>query len=171
VEEAYSRGYEEGQAAAEANLSTELAALRADCEARLERSRALFCEALADKLASDLRQQIDAVHTSISDQLVSALLPIMRRVLTEASVRELAHGLNDLLSEDDALVVELRGPKELIDRVTHRLGDMDASTGRQTETRFRCILDETSELKMTANDTIIEARLMSWIRRIEAAVA
>src|SRR5690606_38321449 len=105
MEEAYSRGYEEGQAAAEANASAELAALGADCEARLEQSRALFSEALADRLTSDLRQQIDAVHAAISDQLVSALLPILRRALTEACVHELAHSLDDLLNENEAVTV------------------------------------------------------------------
>jgi len=171
MEEAYSRGYEEGQAAAEANASAELAALRADCEARLEQSRALFSEALADRLASDLRQQIDAVHAAISDQLVSALLPILRRALTEACVHELAQGLDDLLNENEAVTVELRGPKELIDRVAAQLGKNTQPTAQKAEPQFRCIADEASELRVIADDTIIEARLMNWIRRIEMAVA
>jgi hypothetical protein len=171
MEEAYSRGYEEGQAVAEANASAQLATLRADYEARLERSRTLFSEALADKLTSDLREQIAAVHASIGDQLVSALLPILRHVLTEACVRDLAHGLDDLLNEGEAITVELRGPKELIDRVANRLGEIASPAAEQAELRFKCIADEASELKVIAKDTIIEARLMNWIQRIEAAVA
>jgi hypothetical protein len=171
MEEAYARGYEEGRAAAEANANAEVASLQADFEARLERSRTLFSEALADKLISDLREQIADVHASIGDQLVSALLPILRHALTEACVRDLAHGLDDLLSEDEAITVELRGPKELIDRVANRLDETTPPIPDQTGPRFKCVVDEASELKVIAKDTIIEARLMNWIRRIEAAVA
>jgi len=167
AEEAYARGHDEGRAAAEADHRAELTAMRAGYEERMERSSALFCESLTEKLVSELRRQIDAVHATISDQLVSALLPVLRHVLTEASVRELAGGLGDLLNEAEALTVELRGPQELIDRVIGCLSQSQPPA----EPRIRCVVDETAELRVTANDTVIEARLMDWIKRLTMAVA
>lgn len=168
IDEAYARGLEEGRAEAEAQRSTELAILREDCENRLEQSKVVFCDNLTDRLTSELRRQIDNVHASIDQQLVSALLPVLRHVLTEATVKELAHGLNDILAEQDAITVELRGPQELVDRITDTLNRMNEMP--QTNSKLKCVPDETSALSIIANDTVIEARLMSWIQRIAAVV-
>jgi len=170
VEEAYSRGYEDGQSAADAQLSIELAKLHAEYGEQIERSSALFSETLADRLTSQLQTKIAQIHAAISDQLVSALLPVLRHVLAEASVRELASGLDELLNETGVLAVELRGPQELIDRVKSRLVALENQEVAVREPRFKCIVDEAAELSITANDTVIEARLMSWIERITMAV-
>ncbi|MGE0768248.1 MAG: hypothetical protein AB7L90_17470 [Hyphomicrobiaceae bacterium] len=170
VDEAYSRGFEEGQSATEAHLLAEMATLRSDYDERLERSSAQFCDALAERLTSDLRRQISELHDSLSDQLASALLPVMRHVLTDASIRELAASLGRLLDEHDAMTVEIRGSQELIDRVSRRLHDISTRGDLQETPRFRCVVDDAAELRVTANDTIIEARLMNWIERITMAV-
>lgn len=167
---AYTRGYEAGKSSAEARLSAELAALHAEHAESMERSRALLGDGLAEKLASELRRQIAAVHVSVSDQIVSALLPLMHRVLTEASMRELAEELGQFLNEAGALTVELRGPQELMERVRRRLTEMERQGMLREEPRLKCVVDEVAELRATANDTVIEARVMDWIRRISAAV-
>jgi len=170
AEAAYSRGYEEGRAAAQAAHAAEMADLRSDYEARMEGTSALFSTAVAETLRLELHDQIALVHSSISDQLTTALLPVLRHVLTEATVRELAGSLDDLLGEPGAITAELRGPQDMIDRVTARLRDMDASPTDQGNPRLKCVADETAALRITVNDTVIEARLMEWIKRIAAAV-
>lgn len=170
VEDAYSRGYSEGQEAARARSTVEFEALRADYEARMERTGTLFSDALVDRLVSELHRQIDAVHLSVSGQLAAALLPVMRHVLAEATVRELAGNLAGLLDETDTLTIELRGPQELIDRVTRRLDDMETPAIGREDPRLKCVVEETIELRVIINDTVIETRLMHWIERLAAAV-
>lgn len=172
IEDAYSQGYNEGQAAAMANLEAQIAALRADYDERLERTKSLYCESLADKLTSNLVRQIEIVQATISDQLVSALLPVMQHVLTEATVRQLTDELGGLLSEANTLTIELQGPKEMVDRIINRLADLNKKNESrpQDPARFKCIVDEIAEVRITANDTVIEARLTNWIERITAAV-
>jgi hypothetical protein len=170
VKEAYSRGYEDGHAAAEAHMRAELDAQRAKYDERMEHLNALFSEKLSEQLTSELRHQIANVHVTISDQLVAALLPVMRHVLTEASVRELIDKLGRFLNETGALAVELRGPADLIERVSNRLVDMEKQGMLREVPSIKCIVDETAELRVTANDTVIESRVMDWIDRIKAAV-
>jgi hypothetical protein len=167
--EAYAKGYEEGRSVAQAEARAELAAVEAGHREQLEQTMAQFSERLADELSAGLGRQMAHLNATLSDQTVSALLPVLRHALTEASIRELADGLAMLTREAGAVTVELSGPQQLVDRVWQLYRErekLEPNEGPQV--RFR--IDESAELRVSADETLIESRLMEWMARIAEAV-
>lgn len=168
--EVYARGLEEGQVAGRAQVESDLAALQADYEHRLEKAKSVFSQTVAEQLSGELRHRVEMLHSTLAEQVVSALLPVLRHTLTEATIRELADGLRMLVGDGEAVSIELSGPEELVERVWHRYCELEGGqrTGPTPEVRFSH--GATTEVRMSVNDAVIELRLMEWIARIVEAV-
>jgi hypothetical protein len=168
--EAYAKGYEEGRSEARAQAEAEVAALRADFGVQLEQTMSKFSDRLGDNLAAQLASQIERLFAAMADQVALALHPIMRHVLTETSIREIAESLRTLTQEGGAITVEISGPQELVDRVWRRYGESQALRGGVAMPEVRFVIDDAIDVRARVNDTVIESRLMEWVARIAEAV-
>lgn len=168
VSEAYAKGLEEGRAIARAEAETEIAQLTAGFELRIEEIKATFSKEVARKLGHDLQQRLEEIHTTLEEQVVAALLPILRRNVLERSVRDAASALRGIAGDSEAIVVELSGPDDLVEQVMQYFREQDQ--GRSGEPVVRLIPGDTTEVRASVNGTLIETRLEDWISKIEEAV-
>lgn len=169
IDEAYTKGYEDGMQSARREAQAEIDAAHLDCRQRLERAEALFSEKLADELGDKLCSQIERLQDSISDQLVTALLPLLHFALTEAAIREMVDGLRILTIDSEVIHVVLSGPQPLVESVWRRYCESASSTSKPLPD-VTIVIDEAIELRVTVNDSVIQARLGEWISRLEKAV-
>jgi hypothetical protein len=168
--EAYAKGFEEGQAVARTQAESELAALRADVESRLEEAKGLFSQAVTAQLTGQLHHRMEQLHAVLADQVGSALVPVLRHALTEASIRELADAMRRLARDGDAVTITLSGPEELVEQVWRRYRKLEGGQHADFAPEVRFIHDPTAEIRVSVNDAVIESRLMEWIARISEAV-
>lgn len=168
IADAYAKGYEEGQARTKAEAHAELDAVHCFYRRELDELTGRLSDKLADELTSQLRGQLSRMQNAIADQAASALVPVLQHALTEASVRELADGLSDLTRDGGAFAIELRGPKDLLDRVWSRyLEKMELLGSDGPQVRFA--IEDMAEVRVVVNDAVIESRLMEWVARIAEA--
>jgi hypothetical protein len=168
VGEAYARGYEEGRSAARKEGETRIAGIEAGHQVQLEAARRQFSHAIVAELSDKLRARMEELDAMLADQAVAALLPLLRHALTAASVREMAEGLSAITRDKGAVVVELSGPKDLIELVWERYRELTCGQKPGRDVRFR--IAETVEMRAVVDETVIEARLMEWVARIMEAV-
>lgn len=169
LDQTYIKGHEDGKQSARIQAQAELDAVLLDYQQRLARTKAQFSERLADELSDRLRAQIDRLQDSISNQLVTALLPLLRYALTEATLREMAEGLRILTADREVIHVELTGPKDLVEKVWQKYRDSRPCTSSPVP-EPKIVIDEQVELRLVVNDSIMQARLVEWISKLEEVV-
>ncbi|MGE0630430.1 MAG: hypothetical protein AB7O43_21755 [Hyphomicrobiaceae bacterium] len=164
--EAYARGFEEGRAAAQEQADSELMAARADFDHRLEEARSVFSQAIAERLSVDLHRQLEQMQAALSDQVASALMPVLRLAFTEAAIRELADGIRTLAGDGEAVAIELSGPQEMVDRVWGRYRELEGERASSSNPDVRFNYSDAADVRVRINDSIIESRLAEWIARL-----
>ena len=170
IAEAHAKGLEVGQALARARFDDETAILHADFERRLEATKSAFSQSIAQVIISTITEQVGELRTRLVEQMATAVLPVLRHVLTEATVRELADELHTLIGDAETVTVEISGPADLLERVweaylEHR---SRAKGGPTPEVKFA--VGSTTEVRITVGDAIVESRLFEWIGRTMEAV-
>ena len=168
IGEAYANGVDEGRAIARGEAEAEIAQLTAGFELRIAEIKSTFSKDLAKKLSLDLQKQLDEIHATLEEQVVAALLPTLRRALSERSVREAAAALRELAGDSEAITIDLSGPEDLIEQVLQHFRELDQ--GRSGEPVVRFNQAETTEIRASVNGALIESRLEDWMRKIEEAV-
>jgi hypothetical protein len=169
IEEAYQKGIAEGRALERQEADTQAAELSVDYERRLEETMRRYSVALADRLAGELRAGIDKARITISDQVATALLPFLRAGLTRASIESFVAELGELVEMPDGMSFDVACPRDLIEPLREALGDAMAKRGAPPGS-VRCIPGDTSEIRVTIDNRVIETRLADWLARLDGVL-
>lgn len=164
IELAQEEGNAEGAAEA-------LAAACAEHEAALARERLLFETRLSDERAkwtqdesARLSQKIDLALAEIEADIAHSAARVLRFFLSETLrrkvVEQLAHEVGVLLNDKKHPIIKISGAEDLIDALRDKLSAFSAAIDYAP--------DRSTDVKVVADQTIIDSRIEAWIERIKA---
>lgn len=169
VQEAYQKGLAAGRALEREATEAQTAELAVDFERQLESVRGTFSTVLADSLAAELRAGIDAAGARLSSHVATALLPFLRDGITQAAITSFVQELGGMIDTTEGLSVEVACPKDIVDLVRERLAEAMAARGAPPGS-VRCVPGDTTDIRVTLNETVIETRLAEWLARLEGVL-
>ena len=170
IEDAYARGYAEGQSATQSKLEAQIAELTASCEARISEVERTFSRDVSEMLGRESRQQLARIHALLEEQVLNVLVPVLRRTLSELSIREIAAGMRTLANDGSAVVIELSGPQEIVERVWQSYQELEPGNASDAEPVVRFTPGDALEVECRVNGTLIQSRLGEWINKIDEAI-
>jgi len=162
IAEAHASGFESGKAAA-----------MAASEAKLEEQRALFARQLGtereawaaqegQKLGAQLTAGLLALEAQIADAVARVLAPFVEARLCHQAIADLRADLEVLLTRNASLNVSIAGPEDLLQALRDQLCGTPCSV--------TYVANSACEVRITADQAILETRLAAWKTRIEEAV-
>ncbi len=152
--------YAEGVAAGGLALEQALGAERLAFAERLANERASWADEEGARLGEAFRAALAAVETSIAASVARVLRPFVGAALREKAVGELAEAIGLVLRDPDRAMFEISGAPDLITALQKRLAGATATIAFTSSS--------STEVRVVADQTIIESRIDAWLRRIEA---
>ena len=150
------------QEAARQEIETAVAAERARAEENLAAERKKWSEAEAERLSIQLSEAFKKLEKTIIDSVARILSPFLAEVWRSQMIDELETTLRTLLTDKQHTHLKISGPEDLLSALSERLG----TYGAAIEFAFNAEPD----VKVLANDTIIETQLNAWTSRLAEAV-
>jgi hypothetical protein len=161
--EAHANGVESGKAAAMATFEAKLVEERARFAQQLAAERAAWAAQEGERLAGQLAAGQRAIETEIADAAARVLAPLLEARLCRQAIADLRGELEVLLAKDPGLGLSISGPKDLLEALRRELSDTRCSVAYAAS--------DACEVRVVADQTILETRLAGWKARIEEAVA
>ena len=158
LEEVHIQGVLEGRAEAQAEYDRRLETTVADLQAAFARERAAWVTAQAELLAGALASELQRTGDLIADQVARVLQPFVEGRTREKAVSELRSLLDQMMFKGDFRKISVKGPEDLVSALKERIGDQ---VGGITYTA-----DEAAGLTVSADETILEARISTWVDAI-----
>lgn len=158
IESARDDGYAQGMAAAAAEYRAELAREKLLFEGRLASERSDWTqresEILADKFGGAFRDIEARIAASVAHILQSVLGERLRRKVVEALVED----IGILLGDKTHKVIAISGPADLLAELRQRLPGFEAA--------IEYVTIPSIDVRVIADQTIIDSRLEAWLERI-----
>jgi hypothetical protein len=162
VDEAFARGLERGQAAAEAEFAARLAEQQARHDAELTTAREAWALQEGGKLADLLAAGLKDIEKQIAAVTARVLQPFLAAELRNRAIADLAENLNVLLAQGGAASVAVFGAPDLLEALRIRLGGDGAGISYHP--------GQTGDVRVTVGQTVLETRLGDWVAKIEEAL-
>ncbi|HXF55715.1 MAG TPA: hypothetical protein VNK52_16495 [Hyphomicrobiaceae bacterium] len=162
IEEAFARGMAEGKAAARREYEAELDRRNEAFAQKLASEREAWAAETAEKLAVQMAAGMRSIEESIANSLAHVLEPFLIAELRRQAIDELVGIMRGLAAKDGAVSLEVCGPEGLLAEVRDRLAD-DGLMVRFTP-------GEARDVRVHADQTILETRLGTWVEKIKGAV-
>ena len=169
LHEAYEKGREAGEAAACEVARRDRELLTADCERRIQQTKSAFGAAVGQELALGLKNSLDELGTTLSNDVCSILLPLISRHLAEETARQLADEIKAVFMHGAVLSIEINGPDELVDSFIARL-EQDPAWSDVSRPQLRRSRASGTELRVLYDRSAIETRLGEWIEAVNKAI-
>jgi flagellar biosynthesis/type III secretory pathway protein FliH len=164
-EEGFREGLAEGRRHAEEECSARLEAMQTAHAEELAARERLWADQLARDLARRVDDGLSRVMRELETILAEMLAPVLATAVRERAVADFARVLAGLAAAEGepspALVLTVRGPRELLEALTARLPDIGLKTERD---------DTATDLEIRLRDTVVRTRLAEWRRRLEQAL-
>jgi hypothetical protein len=160
--EAHASGVESGKAAAMAALEPKLEEQRAQLARQLASERKAWATQQGEKLGMQLEAGLRALEAEIADAAARVLAPLLEAQLCERAVADLLAELEVLLRKDPGLSLSITGPEDLLQVLRSRLADKACTV--------TYVASEACDVRISADQTLLETRLAAWKARIEEAV-
>jgi hypothetical protein len=157
LDDAQRRGYAAGLAEGEAKLAEE----RVRGALTIANERAKWCEqqaAIVDGLAAACRE----LETNVASAVARILQPFLADAVRDKAVAALVEQISALTSHSPVPAFRVTGPSDLLDLVRARL-DAAGRTGIDYQIADVC------EIRVVADQTVIETQISAWIDRLKDA--
>jgi hypothetical protein len=172
LEAAREEGRTEARAAAEAEHEAALAEAvsaereRADAAhaAALDAARAEWAAAEGERLAGLFDERLDRIEAVVRTSLSSVLRPIALGARRRQTVMELAGAVRTLTLDGKAMNVRASGPADLLEALAAQLGNGGAMVSFTPD-------ENSVEVRIECDQTVIESRLAGWRKALEEALA
>jgi hypothetical protein len=159
IGDAHARGLLEGRAAAQAEIEAALAAQAAVFEEKLAAERQRWAAEQGAVLGERLRAGMGDISQSIAEQVGRILKPVLARQARTKAVTMLAENLREMLARGDYAKIVISGPRDLLAALAARVGNGFAGLSFAEA--------EGGDLKVSADETILETRISAWARAID----
>jgi hypothetical protein len=162
IEAAHREGYESGRMAAQAVFDAKLAELKASQQQQLAAARRAWAAEEGAKLAERVTAGFDALEDRIANAAARALQPLLHEAVRTRAVAELTRHVQALIAKQPGVGLSIAGPEDLV--VALQAGLAGASCAIAVRTGAE------AEVRVLADQSVLETRLKDWIATLEAAV-
>jgi hypothetical protein len=161
IEEAYSRGLQEGTAAAHAQLQAQLDEQQAAFEQSLATLRESWCSEQGALLSEQINVAVRDMEERITNSTGRILGPFLVAAVREQAIAELHATLQELLSANPEVALEISGPEDLLEAVRTSLSASVATVS--------FVANDTCDVRVKAGASVVETRMAAWLKHIEGA--
>ncbi|GGF47658.1 hypothetical protein GCM10007301_03740 [Azorhizobium oxalatiphilum] len=151
----------EAREAARIEFEAERARDAAAFESHLELVRQQWTTESATVLGESLKTALAEMEERIANATGRLLLPFLGEAVRAKATEDLIAQIARLLSDAHAPMLRIAGPQDLLDQLRNRCGEAGIEFVPTTEV----------DVRVTANDTIIETQLGAWSARLREALA
>lgn len=158
LDEAYRRGYAAGLAEGNAGLAEE----RVRSAVRLGEERARWSDQQAAAVVNGFTAACRELETDIAGSVARILQPFLADAVRDKAVAALIEQISALTCSSPVPVFRISGPADLLERVKEQLDAI-----RRTGIEYQA--DETIEIRVVADRTVIETQMQAWTARLKEA--
>ncbi|MEY9358786.1 hypothetical protein ABH994_001507 [Bradyrhizobium yuanmingense] len=158
LDDAYRRGHAAGVAEGDAKLAEE----RVRSAIRLGEERAKWSDHQAVAIVSGFEAACREIETNIASSVARILLPFLTDAVRDKAIGSLVEQIAALTGSSSAPTFEVTGPSELLDLVKTQL-----EASRRTGIAYEAA--ETLEVRVVADQTVIETQISAWSERLKEA--
>lgn len=158
LDEAYRRGYAAGLAEGNAGLAEE----RVRSAVRLGEERARWSDQQAVAVVNGFTAACRELETDIAGSVARILQPFLADAVRDKAVAALIEQISALTCSSPVPVFRISGPADLLERVKEQLDAI-----RRTGIEYQA--DETIEIRVVADRTVIETQMQAWTARLKEA--
>lgn len=153
-------GKAEGYAWARTEHTAELAQERLLFAAHLAAERAIWTEEESDKLAGKLGAAFAEMEANIAACVARVLRDFLIDLLRHKIVDDLVADIGALLGDKEHAVIKISGAEDIVAALREKL------SGHSPAIEF--VQDHSLDVKIVADQTLIESRIEAWSHRIRA---
>ncbi|QQO16331.1 hypothetical protein JJB99_09390 [Bradyrhizobium diazoefficiens] len=158
LDDAYRRGHAAGVAEGDAKVAEE----RVRSAIRLGEERAKWSDQQAAAIVSGFVAACREIETNIASSVARILLPFLAEAVRDKAIGSLVEQIAALTGNSPVPVFKVTGPGELLDLVRAQL-EASRRTGIEYEPA------ETFEVRVVADQTVIETQISAWSERLNEA--
>lgn len=158
LEDAYRRGHAAGVAEGDARVAEE----RVRSAIRLGEERAKWSDQQAATIVGGFETACREIETNIASSVARILLPFLADAVRDKAIGSLVEQIAALTGNSPVPVFKITGPGELLDLVRAQL-----QTARRTGIEYEAA--ETFEVRVVADQTVIETQIAAWSERLNEA--
>lgn len=158
LDDAYRRGHAAGVAEGDAKLAEE----RVRSAIRLGEERAKWSDQQAAAIVSGFEAACREIETNIASSVARILLPFLTDAVRDKAIGSLVEQIAALTGSSSVPAFKVTGPSELLDLVKTQL-----EASRRTGIAYEAA--ETLEVRVVADQTVIETQISAWSERLKDA--
>jgi type IV secretory pathway VirB10-like protein len=158
LDDAYRRGYTAGLAEGDSKLAEE----RVRSAIRLGEERAKWSDQQAVAIVNGFATACREIESNIASSVARILLPFLADAVRDKAIGALVEQIAALTSNSPVPVFRVTGPSDLIDLVKAQL---DAASRSGVEYQAA----DTVEVRVLADQTMIETQISTWVDRLKEA--
>ncbi|MVT50029.1 hypothetical protein GPL17_05950 [Bradyrhizobium yuanmingense] len=158
LDDAYRRGHAAGVAEGDAKLAEE----RVRSAIRLGEERAKWSDQQAVVIVSGFEAACREIETNIASSVARILLPFLADAVRDKAIGSLVEQIAALTGSSSAPAFKVTGPSELLDLVKTQL-----EASRRTGIAYEA--GETLEVRVVADQAVIETQISAWSERLKEA--
>ncbi|MCA1495566.1 hypothetical protein [Bradyrhizobium sp. NBAIM14] len=158
LDDAYRRGHAAGVAEGDAKLAEE----RVRSAIRLGEERAKWSDQQAVAIVSGFEAACREIETNIASSVARILLPFLTDAVRDKAIGSLVEQIAALTGSSSAPAFKVTGPSELLDLVKTQL-----EASRRAGIAYEAA--ETLEVRVVADQTVIETQISAWSERLKEA--
>jgi hypothetical protein len=158
LDDAYRRGHAAGVAESDARIAEE----RVRGAIRLGEERAKWSDQQAGAIVSGFETACREIETNIASSVARILLPFLADAVRDKAIGSLVEQISALTGNSPVPVFKVTGPRELLDLVKTQL-----QTARRTGIEYEAA--DTFEVRVVADQTVIETQITAWSERLKEA--
>ncbi|MBR0992470.1 hypothetical protein JQ580_17290 [Bradyrhizobium japonicum] len=158
LEDSYRRGLAAGVAEGDAKLAEE----RVRSAIRLGEERAKWSDQQAVAIVSGFEAACREIETNIASSVARILLPFLTEAVRDKAIGSLVEQIGALTGNSSVPAFKVTGPSELLDLVRTQL-----EASRRTGIEYEAA--ETVEVRVVADQTVIETQISAWSERLKEA--
>jgi len=158
LDDAYRRGHAAGVAEGDARVAEE----RVRSAIRLGEERAKWSDQQAATIVGGFETACREIETNIASSVARILLPFLADAVRDKAIGSLVEQIAALTGNSPVPVFKITGPGELLDLVRSQL-----QTARRTGIEYEAA--DTFEVRVVADQTVIETQIAAWSERLNEA--
>ncbi|WP_339031224.1 hypothetical protein WHZ78_27435 [Bradyrhizobium symbiodeficiens] len=158
LDDAYRRGHAAGVADGDARLAEE----RVRSAIRLGEERAKWSDQQAIAIVGGFETACREIETNIASSVARILLPFLTEAVRDMAIGSLVEQVAALTGNSPVPVFKVTGPSELLDLVKTQL-----EGARRTGIEYEAA--DILEVRVVADQTVIETQITAWSERLKEA--
>ena len=132
--------------------------------ATLQETRRAWVENEGDRLADLVILQMAVFEDALKSTLNSLLRPLVLDARKRQTVDELAGAVKTIAFDGSSVKIAASGPSDLLQALETKLGDHARHVSFDTN-------ETDTDVRIDANQTVIETRLAAWLKAVEEALS